>query len=154
MHPPYPYSTCTPDLRSPAIKEGWPHHSWEANHLRGFPRPGLPPFWRGYTSVEQCPAPPAPWKSPTAPKHHSKLCLAMDQLLSLQGGPANSSCPGEVPHCLPAALLAALTLRRCCTPAKQLHRTTSPLEELRSPEMPEQALPGHRKSASIAVQTC
>ena len=29
-----------------------------------------------------------------------------------------------------------------------------PLEELRSPEMPVQVLPGHRKSASITVQTC
>ena len=30
-----------PDLRAPAILEGWPHHLQEANHLQGFPRPGL-----------------------------------------------------------------------------------------------------------------
>ena len=30
---------CVPDLRLPAIPEGWPHHLWEANHLRGFPWP-------------------------------------------------------------------------------------------------------------------
>ena len=48
-----------PDLRPPAIPEGWPHHSQEAKHLRGFPCPGLPALWRGYTAVEKCPAQPA-----------------------------------------------------------------------------------------------
>ena len=48
------------------MPEGWPHHLLEANHFRGFPPPGLPALWRGYTPTEQRPAPPTPWKSSMA----------------------------------------------------------------------------------------
>ena len=58
VHPPSP-TLHAPDLRPPAILEGRPHHLWEADHLRLSP-PGLPTPWRGYTSVEQRPAPAAP----------------------------------------------------------------------------------------------
>ena len=58
-----------PDLGLPAILEGRPHHLWEANHHRGFPCPGLPALWRGYTPTEQHPEMPAPWKRPAAQKH-------------------------------------------------------------------------------------
>ena len=88
MHSPCPYPVHMPDLRPPAIQEGWPHHSQEADPLRGFPSPGLLALWRGYT------------------------------------------------------------------PVKQLPSTASSLEELCSPEMPEQALPSHGKSASIAGWAC
>ena len=37
---------------------------------------------------------------------------------------------------------------------EQLQSTARPLEELCSPEVLGKALPGHRKSASIVVQTC
>ena len=87
MHPPSPILH-VPDLRPPANPEGWPHHSREDNHLRGFPLPGLPTLWRGYTPTEQPPS------------------------------------------------------------------TTHTLEELCSPEAPEQALPSHGKSASITVRSC
>ena len=76
VHPPSPYSTRAPDLRPPAIPEGWPHHLREADYLRAFPHPGLLALWRGYTPMEQCPALPAPWKSPAAQKRLSKLCQA------------------------------------------------------------------------------
>ena len=66
-------------------------------------------------------------------------------LSPLWGGPASSCCPREVPLCLPAAWLATPTLRRCCAHT---------LEELHSPETPEQYLHGHGKSASILVQSC
>ena len=59
VYPPSPYPTCVPDLRPPAILEGWHHHLQEADHLRGFPCPGLPALWRGYTPTEQHPALPA-----------------------------------------------------------------------------------------------
>ena len=39
VHPPSP-TPCVPDLKLPAIPEGWPHHLWEAIDLRGFPWPG------------------------------------------------------------------------------------------------------------------
>ena len=65
VHPPSPMLR-RPDLRPPAILEGWLHHSWEANHPRGFPCPGLPARWRGYTPGEQGPAPPVPWKTSAA----------------------------------------------------------------------------------------
>ena len=51
------------------------------------------------------------------------------------------------------AQLAAPTLRGCNTSAEQLPSTSSCLEEPHSPKTPEQALPGHVKSASISVQT-
>ena len=142
VHPPSPYPMCVPDMRLPAIPEGWPHHLQEANHLRG------------YTPTDQRPAPPAPWKSPTAQKRQSKLCQAVGNLFPLWGGPASSSCPGEVPISLPAAQIAAPAFRRCCTPAEQLPSTTSALEESYSPETPEQPPPGYGKSASNAGQSC
>ena len=46
------------------------------------------------------------------------------------------------------------TLWRCYPPTEQLHSTAHPLEELCSPGAQGQALPSHRKSASIMVQTC
>ena len=153
MYPPSPTHRVL-DLRPPAIPEGWPHHLREANHLRGFPHPGLPTLRKGYTPAEQCPAPPAPWKSSAAQKRQSKLCLAMESLPPLPGSPAHSGCPGEVPFCLPVAWLSAPALGRCCTPAEQLPSTAPHPEELRGPEMPEQTLPGYGKSASIEVQTC
>ena len=53
MHPPFPLPCVHAlDLRLPAIPEGWPHHFQEADHCRGFPCPGLPAFWRGYTPTE------------------------------------------------------------------------------------------------------
>ena len=79
VHAPSP-TPCVPDLRLPAIPEGWPHHSQEANHLRGFPWPGLPTLWSGYTPAEQRPAPPNPWKSSTAQKHWGKPCPATESL--------------------------------------------------------------------------
>ena len=82
VYPPSP-TPHAPDLRPSAILEGWPHHSWEDNHLLGFPKHGLPALWRAYAPTEQC-----------------------------------------------------------------------LLEELQRPETPEQALPGHRKFASIAGQSC
>ena len=40
VHPPSP-TPCVLDLRQPAIPQGLPHNSWEANDLQGFPWPGL-----------------------------------------------------------------------------------------------------------------
>lgn len=204
VHTPSP--TLVPDLRLPAILEGWPHHLQEVNHLRGFPHPGLPTLWRGYILTEQHPAPPAPWKSSAAQKRQRKLCQAtgslppscwavlpvpaaqsaplspsgpasrshlqevlhsrgavaqhhqppgralwprstrarpagQQEVCLHRGAPASSGCPGEVLLCLPAACLATPALGRCCTPMEQLPITACPLEELHSPEMPEQALP-------------
>ena len=51
--PPTPHA---PDLRPPAIPEDWPHCSWEANHLQGFPWPGLSTLWRCCTPAEQLPS--------------------------------------------------------------------------------------------------
>ena len=115
-----------PDLRPPAIPEGWPHHLQEADHLRGFSCPGLPTLWRGYTPMEQRPAPPTPWKSSAAQKHQSELFPAMGSRSPLQGSPASSGCPGEALPCFSAAWLAAPTLGRHCTPAEQLPRIAHP----------------------------
>ena len=58
----------SPDLRLPAIPEGWPHHLQETDHCRGYPCLGLPALWRCYTPAEQHPAPSAPGKRPTDQK--------------------------------------------------------------------------------------
>ena len=84
VHPPSPYPMHRPDPRLPAIPEGWPHHLHEANHLRGFPCPGLPAL-------------------------HPN---------------------GVAPS------------------------TTGPLEMSCSPDIIEQAVPGHPKSAAIAGWSC
>ena len=120
VHPPSPYSTSMPDLRPPAIPEGWPHHLRESDHLRSFPYPG-------YTPMEQHAAPPAPWKSPTAQKHHSKLCLAMGSLHSLQCIPASPTCPWEVLLCFRVTLLALPTLEKCPTASKKTGQHHQPL---------------------------
>ena len=59
-----------------------------------------------------------------------------------------------LPLCLPVAQLAAPTLGRYCTPVEELPSTDSPLEESHSPEMIEQALACHGKSASIVGWSC
>ena len=118
VHPPSP-TPCVPDLRPPVIQEGWPHHSWEADHLRGFPHPGLPALWRGYT--------PAPCKRSAAQKCQSKTCLATASRPPWWGSPASFGCPGEALLCLPVAQLAAPTHRRCFTPTEQLCSTACPL---------------------------
>ena len=84
VHPPSPYPMHRPDPRLPAIPEGGPHHVHEANHLRGFPCPGLPAL-------------------------HPN---------------------GVAPS------------------------TTGPLEMSCSPDIIEQAVPGHPKSAAIAGWSC
>ena len=120
-----PPTPSTPDLRPFGIPEGWPHHSWKANHLQGSPCPGLLTLWGrgGYTPEEQCPGPPTPRKSSTAQKHQGKTCLGTGSLPPSQGGPASSSCPGEALLGLSVAWLAAPTLGRHCTPTEQLLST-------------------------------
>ena len=114
---PLPHA-CVPDLRMPAILEGWPHHLWESDHHRGFPCPGLPALWRGYTPKEQHPVPPAPWKRSAAQKSYSKLSQAMQNLLPLWGSPSSSGCPGEEALGFSAAQLPDLTLTGCYTPVE------------------------------------
>jgi len=70
-----------PDLRPPAIQEGWPHHSWEADHH------SLSPPWPSHT-MEELPSfgasaqhflPPgsAPWPRNTKPSSAQpwEVCL-------------------------------------------------------------------------------
>ena len=56
---PLPYAR-VPDLRLPAILEGWPHHLQEAYQHKGFPCLGLRALWRCYTPTEKHPALPVP----------------------------------------------------------------------------------------------
>ena len=127
------YPMCTPDLGLPAIPEGWPHHLWEADHHRGFPCPGLPALWRGYTPVEQHPAPPAPWKRTRAQKSWNKLGQAMKNLLPFSGSPSKSGNTREEPLGFSAAQLATPTLGGCFTPVEQMPSTASPLQEVPQP---------------------
>ena len=143
IHPPRTPGTL--DLRLPAILEGWLHHLWEANHCRSFPCLGLPALWRRYNPTEQHPAPPAPWKRPTAQKSWYKLGLAIQNLPPLWGDPANPGCPGEEPLGFSEAWLSCSRHWGCCTPVEQLPSTASPLQEPGQPRKSRTSLARRHK---------
>ena len=127
---PLPYPEHAPNLRLPAIPEGWPHHSWEANHLMGFPRSGLPTLWRGYTPAEQLPSTACPLEELHSPEMSQKALPGHRKSASIVG----QSCQFWLPWgsaCLPVAQLSTPALGRCCTLAEQ-----SPAPLLPSPPRP------------------
>ena len=93
----------------------------------------LPAAWlaastlrRCYTPTEQCPAPPDPWKSPTAQKHQNKLCPAMQNLLPSQCRSPSPACPQEVLLCFIETLLALPTLRKSHADSKKTGQHRQP----------------------------
>ena len=101
-----------------------------------------------------CPASPAlgraPWprSARVSPARLWEICLHHGADLPVPPALGNHS------FCLGATQPAPPTLGRHCTPAGQPPSPGHHLEELCSPGAQGQALPGHRKSASIVVRTC
>ena len=138
-----------PDLRMPAILEGWPHHSQEAIHLRDLPQPGLPALWRGYTPADQLPSTAAPGRAPWPQNARASLawpwevCLYHSVVLPVLPALGKhffaSHDPASRSHSREVLLSHGAVAQHC-----------HPMEELCSPEAPGQALSSHGKSASIA----
>ena len=142
-----------PDLRLPAIQEGWPHHLWEADHLRGFPCLACLPLG-GATPLQsstQHHQPPGkglqPRKARISLAQPCNICLHPKAVLPIQlprgralwvlSSPTSLSRPWGV---------AALLWNSCPTlpvPCKSPH----------SPEKLEQTRPDCSTSASIPRQS-
>ena len=114
-----------PDLRLPAILEGWPHHLQEANHHRGFPCPGLPAPWMGYTPCGAAPSTTSPLEKDRSPEKLEQTWPVRAISTSILRQSSRFSCPGEEHLGFSAAQLASPTLRgvlHSCGTAAQHHQ--------------------------------
>ena len=112
VHPPSP--TCTPDLRPPAIPEGWPHHSGR-RPPQGIclPRPARP--LEGLHPRGVAPSTTSPLEELPGPETPEQALPRCGKSASTTGQSCQFQLPwGSTPLFL-SSQLATPALRRCCT---------------------------------------